>query len=161
MFRLHLNGNQARFTFFSSDEENAVEVFTIRGMGNVGVGVVNPAHKLDVAGSAHATSFPTSSDERFKTEVRPLTHVLEKLDKIRGVSFEWNERYESLGRATGHREIGVIAQEVEAVFPELVTTWGEASYRAIDYGRLTAVLVEAIKQLRAETEALKHSIEAP
>ena len=92
--------------------------------------------------------------------MRPLTRVPEKLDKIRGISFEWDERYASLGRATGHREIGVIAQEVEAVFPELVTTWGDAGYRAIDYGRLTAVLVEAIKQLRAEAEALKQSIQA-
>ena len=64
----------------------------------------------------------------------------------RGVSLS-PQRYESLGCATGHREIGVIAQQVEAVFPELVTTWGDASYRAMDYGRLTAVLVEAIKQL--------------
>jgi hypothetical protein len=41
----------------------------------------------------------------------------------------------------------VIAQEVEEVFPELITVWGEEGYRAIDYGRLTAVLVEAIKEL--------------
>ena len=136
------------------------ELISILQNGNVGVGTVSPIYKLDVAGSAHATSFPTSSDERFKREVRPLTQVLEKLDKIRGISFEWNERYASLGRATGHREIGVIAQEVEAVFPELVTTWGDDRYRAIDYGRLTAVLVEAIKQLKEETEALKHSIQA-
>jgi Chaperone of endosialidase len=136
------------------------EVISMLQNGNVGVGRANPAYKLDVAGSAHATSFPTSFDERFKREVRPLTQVLEKLDKIRGISFEWNERYASLGCATGHREIGVIAQEVEAVFPELVTTWGDASYRAIDYGRLTAVLVEAIKQLKAETEALKQRIPA-
>ena len=127
--------------------------------GNVGVGVENPAHRLDVAGSAHATSFPTSSDERFKREVKPLTQVLEKLNKIRGISFEWNEQYESLGRSTGHREIGIIAQEVEAVFPELVTTWGDANYRAIDYGRLTAVLLEAIKQLKADTEALQQSLQ--
>jgi hypothetical protein len=136
------------------------ELISILQNGNVGVGTASPVYKLDVAGSAHATSFPTSSDERFKREVRPLTQVLEKLDKIRGISFEWNERYASLGRATGHREIGVIAQEVEAVFPELVTSWGDARYRAIDYGRLTAVLVEAIKQLKEEIEALKHSIQA-
>jgi hypothetical protein len=160
-FRLHLNGNQARYAFFDSDEENANEIVTIKGIGNVGVGIVNPAYKLDVAGSAHATSFPTSSDERFKMEVRPLAQVLEKLEKIHGISFEWNELYASLGRSTGHREIGVIAQEVEAVFPELVTTWGHESYKAIDYGRLTAVLVEAIKQLKTEIEALKRRAVRP
>jgi hypothetical protein len=45
------------------------------------------------------------------------------------------------------------SQEVEAVFPELVTTWGAESYRAVDYSRLTGVLIEAIKELRAEKDA--------
>ena len=58
------------------------------------------------------------------------------------------------------REIGVIAQEVEAQFPELVTVWGEESYRAVDYGRLAGVLIEAIKELRTENKALKKRLEA-
>jgi hypothetical protein len=108
---------------------------------------------LDVAGAAHASSFPTSSDVRLKTNIVPLTNVLKKLEKIRGVSFEWNDVYESLGRSTGRREIGVIAQDVETAFPELVSTWGAESYRAVDYGRLTGVLIEALKEIRAEKDA--------
>jgi hypothetical protein len=127
--------------------------------GNVGIGTANPAYKLDVAGAAHASSFPTSSDVRLKKDVTQLTNVLEKLEKIRGVAFEWNELYESLGRSTGHKEIGVTAQEVEAVFPELVTTWGDEGYKAVDYGRLTGVLIEAAKELKAENLALKQRIE--
>ena len=50
-----------------------------------------------------------------------------------------------MGRSTGQRENGVIAQEVESVFPELVTSWGDEGYKAVDYGRLTGVLIEAIK----------------
>jgi hypothetical protein len=126
--------------------------------GSVGIGVRPPAYKLDVAGSIHGSSFPVSSDVRFKTDVRQLTGVLERLEMIRGISFDWNERYESLGRSTGHREIGVIAQEVEAAFPELVTTWGEDDYRAVDYSRMTAVLVEAVKELKAENEALRERL---
>jgi hypothetical protein len=76
------------------------------------------------------------------------------------VSFEWNGVYESLGRSSGHKEIGVIAQEVEAEFPELVTVWGEENYRAVDYGRLAGVLIEAIKELRTENKALKKRLEA-
>jgi hypothetical protein len=110
-------------------------------------------YRLDVAGAVHASSFPTSSDARLKSNISQLTEVLDKLEKIRGVSFDWNEEYAAMGRATGHREIGVIAQEVEGVFPELVTTWGTENYRAVDYGRLTAVLLEAIKELRAEKDA--------
>jgi hypothetical protein len=128
--------------------------------GNVGIGfgAQNPAFQLDVSGPAHASSFPTSSDARLKTEVEQLDGALQKLDKIRGVSFEWNEVCESLGRSTGRTEIGVIAQEVEAVFPELVTTWGDEGYRAVDYGRLTAVLVEAVKELRDENRALQQRL---
>ena len=121
--------------------------------GNVGFGTPNPVFPVDVAGAAHASSFVTSSDARFKVNVTQLLHVLEKLQKVRGVSFDWNEAYQSLGRSTGRKEIGVIAQELEAVFPELVTRWGDKGYRAVDYGRLTGVLIEAIKELRAEKEA--------
>jgi Chaperone of endosialidase len=128
--------------------------------GNVGIGTTSPGFPLDVAGVAHATSHPDSSDARFKTNVTPLVNALEKLAKIHGVAFDWNERYQALGRATGHREIGVIAQEVEAVFPELVTRWGEEEYRAIDYGRLTAVLIQAIQELKAKTEFLQRKIAA-
>ncbi len=130
------------------------------GRGKVGIGTKEPAERLDVAGAAHASSFPTSSDARFKTNVTQVKNVLEKLEGLRPVSFEWNELYESLGRSTGRREIGLIAQEVEAAFPELVSTWGEEGYKAVDYGRLTAVLIEAVRELRAENEALKQRTEA-
>jgi len=126
---------------------------------DIGIGTSRPGFKLDVAGAAHASSFPTSSDARLKKNVTQLTNVLEKLEKIRGVSFDWNELYGSMGRSTDHREIGVIAQEVEAVFPELVTTWGEEKYRAVDYGRLTGVLIEAIKELKSENQSLRQRIE--
>ena len=126
----------------------------------VGIGTLTPGYTLDVAGPAHASSFPTSSDARLKENVVQLDNVLEKLEKIRGVSFEWNAVYESLGRSTGHREIGVIAQDVEAQFPELVTEWGEEHYKAVDYGRLTGVLIEAIKELRAENRALRKRIDS-
>lgn len=116
-------------------------------------------YRLDVAGLAHATSFPTSSDARLKENVTPLTGALDKLEKVRGVSFDWNKTYAAMGRSSGHREIGVIAQEVEAVFPELITQWGDEGYRAVDYGRLTGVLIEALKELRAENAKLEQRVE--
>ena len=130
--------------------------------GNVGIGIGQgaPAAKLDVGGSAHASAFPTSSDARFKKNVAPVTDVLEKLEQIQGVTFEWNETYEALGRSTGRREMGVLAQDVESVFPELVSTWGDEEYRAVDYGRFTAVLVEAVKELKAANEALEKRVDA-
>lgn len=101
-----------------------------------------------------------ASDARLKTDIVPLTNVLDKLNKVRGISFQWNDLYESLGftKNEGRREIGLIAQEVEAVFPEIVRSQGEEKYRFIDYGKMTAVLVEAVKELKAEVDALRRKI---
>ncbi|MFH1313698.1 MAG: tail fiber domain-containing protein [Candidatus Eisenbacteria bacterium] len=148
------------YTYFWGSGGAGTSLVIEDATGEVGIGTSTPSFPLDVAGAAHASSHPTSSDERFKRDVRQLSGVLDRLQRIRGVSFEWNALYESLGRASGHREIGVIAQEVEAEFPELVTTWGEEDYRAVEYGRMTGVLIEAIKELRAENEALRQRVEA-
>jgi hypothetical protein len=83
---------------------------------------------------------------------------MDRLSEIRGVSFEWNELYESLGRSTGKREIGLIAQDVEKAFPELVSIWDDENYLGVDYGRLTAVLVEAVKELNTEIKALQERV---
>jgi hypothetical protein len=136
----------------------AGDVFNITKAGLVGIGTIAPIFKLDVAGVAHASSFPTSSDARFKTNVAQVNGVLEKLRDVRAVFFEWNEDYTSLGRSTGKREIGVVAQEIEAVFPELVTEWGDKKYKALDYGRLAAVLLEAVKELAERNETLTQQV---
>jgi hypothetical protein len=135
-------------------------VVAFDGPDNIGIGTSNPGFKLDVAGPAHASSFPSSSDDRLKTNVTPLSGVLEKVRKIRGVSFDWNQKYAALGRSTNKRELGVLANEVKAVFPELVSTWGDENYLAVDYGRLTTVLLEAVKELTSEIEVLRRRIVA-
>jgi hypothetical protein len=89
------------------------------------------------------------SDARLKVNVAPITNALARLDKIQGVSFEWNDFYDSLGAPHKRREVGLVAQEVEAVFPELVSDWGQEGYKGIDYNRFTAILIEAIKELSA------------
>jgi hypothetical protein len=158
-----LNFGDADYVYLDEDTDDHLYVYAANGTalmgGYVGVATTNPVYPLDVAGNCHASSFPTSSDARLKTNVQQLTGVLDKVDKIRGVSFDWNSTYEAMGRSTGHREIGVIAQEVEAQFPELVTTWGDEHYRAVDYGRLAAVLIEAVKELKAENQALQKRVE--
>ncbi|MCX6676990.1 MAG: tail fiber domain-containing protein [Methanothrix sp.] len=106
-----------------------------------------------------AGKIPTSSDLRLKTSIEPLNDVLSRLEKIRAVYFEWNDVYKSLGGCTDRREIGLIAQEVEAVFPEVVMDWGDKGYLGIDYGRFSTVLVEAVKELNSIIKGLNERIE--
>jgi hypothetical protein len=77
---------------------------------------------------------------------------------INGVEFDWLEfeanKTKAIHANEGH-DIGVIAQEIEAVFPELVTTRANG-YKAVKYDKLVAVLIEAIKELKLEVEELKN-----
>ncbi len=128
-----------------------------RATGNVGIGTAAPAERLHVIGNVRVEGdiFATGtisvpSDLRFKTALEPLTGALEKLEAVQAVSFERNALGESLGQPGGRRELGVLAQELEAVYPELVTADGPEAYRAVDYSKLTVVLLEALKELKRQ-----------
>jgi hypothetical protein len=96
-------------------------------------------------GLAVADGWGTYSSRRFKTDIHTLTGALDKVEKLRGVSYTL--------KATGKHEIGVIAEEVGAVVPEVVTYEANGKdARAVDYNRLTALLIEATK----EQETLIH-----
>jgi len=83
--------------------------------------------------------------------------VLERIDQIRGVTWRWREEAGPLGRLPGSADAGVIAQEVEAVFPELVITTTEG-YKAVNYTGLVGVLIEAVKELKKRNEELTDSV---
>ena len=91
-----------------------------------------------------------SSDRRLKDNITPLTNVLDKIDEIGGYEFDWNNNQATY---EGH-DIGVVAQEIESVFPELVQT-RDNGYKAVKYEKLTAVLLQAIKELKSEIKELK------
>ena len=130
------------------------------GADFVGIGAgVDYSHALDVMGDVQCVALHETSDGRLKSDVRQLTDVLEAVGRLRGVSFEWNEEAGSAGATPGARGIGVIAEEVREVFPELVSA-PEGSHMAVDYSKLTAVLIEAVKELMSENEALRARVDA-
>ncbi|MDH3976173.1 MAG: tail fiber domain-containing protein [Deltaproteobacteria bacterium] len=128
--------------------------------GNVGVGVEAPAYNLDVAGDINASgevranTIPLTSDIRYKKNVRKLDDALAQIVKLRGVSYNWNVKEFPHKKFDDKQQIGFIAQEVEAVYPELVYT-GKDGYKAVDYARLMPAIVEAIKAQQKEIERLK------
>ena len=116
--------------------------------------------RIEVPELLYAVEHKTWCDARMKTNVQQLCGMLDKLEHIRGVAFDWGELPQPFGCISGQSSIGVTAQEVEAVFPELVSPCGNPGYKAVNYSGLTGVLIEALKELKAQNEALRSRIEA-
>jgi len=118
--------------------------------GKVGVGTSTPTAGFEV-GIGHSTladSWITRSARRFKTNIQPLAGALEKIEQLQGVSYE--------RKADGKHEIGVVAEDVDQVVPELVARDPETKeVQGVDYSRLTALLIEAVKTQQAEIKQLK------
>ena len=92
-----------------------------------------------------------SSDKRLKDNLTKIEASLEKVSKLNGYSFDWNDNQQSY---SGH-DYGVVAQEVEAIFPELVRT-RDNGYKAVKYEKLIPVLIEAIKELNIKVSKLEN-----
>jgi hypothetical protein len=105
-------------------------------------------------------SWAATSDARLKKNVRPIPGALDLLLSLRGVRFEWNK--EGLKRELCRSEseqTGFIAQEVEKVFPEWVTTMPDG-YKAVGVKGFEALAVESLRELKAENESLKSRVAA-
>ena len=101
----------------------------------------------DLSGDFTATGDITAfSDERLKTDVKTIPNALEKVNALRGVTFDKD----------GKRGLGVIAQEVEKILPEVVMDGEE--YKSVAYGNIVGVLIEAVKELTKEVAELKKQL---
>lgn len=109
-------------------------------------------------GHVLANSFTLASDSRLKTSITPLIGGLEKVRKLHGVTYEWRQDVDPrwAGPAS-RREIGLIAQEVKKVVPELVREIGDG-YLGVNYSAAVPLLVEAIKEQQVEVEAAAKEI---
>ena len=121
----------------------------IHTLGSVGIGTTNPTSALQVAGTVSAQDFNTTSDQSLKTNIVTIEDALEKIELIRGVEFNWS-------KSPHAPSMGVIAQEVESVFPELVA---DTNPKQVNYNGLIGVLIEAVKELKADNEILRTMIE--
>jgi hypothetical protein len=127
----------------------------------------NPVERfrMDSNGKFHAANdiiafSTTPSDQRLKDDVSTIDSALEKVKSLRGVEYIWND-----GGRKGKKDIGFIAQEVEQVIPEIVSDQklpfvgdGETEYKTVDYEKMVAVLVEAIKDQQKQIDELKEKL---
>jgi hypothetical protein len=130
----------------------------IKNNGRVGIGTLTPTCALDVAGNIHASGSITSSDKRWKKNIQPLDSPLKKINQLNALSFEWKkDEFKEMNFAEG-RHIGQIAQDVEKVIPEVVSTDAKG-YKSIEYANLVAYLIEAIKEQNSIIETQKQTLD--
>ncbi|MFK5855335.1 MAG: tail fiber domain-containing protein, partial [Bacteroidota bacterium] len=125
--------------------------------GQFGVGTTTPGYKLQVGNigdgtSARANAWNTFSDRRWKTNINVIDNPIEKLSMINGYYYNWKDSEDK------SIQVGVLAQEVEEVLPEIVSTDAEG-YKSVDYSKITALLIEVNKAQQIELEALKNSVQ--
>lgn len=105
---------------------------------------------INVDNDVNADRFLYSSDARLKENVNTIPSALDKVLQLEGVEFNWKK--------DGRADIGVIAQDVEEIFPQAVNTNSEG-YKSVEYGNLVAPLIEAIKEQQVQIDELKAQVE--
>ena len=136
----------------TSERSNAI---TVLKNGNTGIGIDNPGiYKLYVTGSAFSTGLWMSSDIRWKTNITDIGNIMSKIMNLRPVTYNWRtDEFPDRGFDTD-LQLGLIAQEAEEVFPELVKT-NDDGYKSLNYAKLTVILLEGMKEQQAQIESYK------
>lgn len=122
-------------------------------------GGVNALAELQANGNMYiyGTSYNSASDRRLKKDIRPIESALDKVMALNGIYYRWNEK--SGREDTDSVHLGVIAQEVQAIFPEAVQT-NQDGFLALDRSSLVPVLIEAVKELKKENDSLRAEIKS-
>jgi hypothetical protein len=123
---------------------------------SLGVGMAASATAGRIDASNDVVAF-SSSDIRFKENITPIENALDKISKISGNTYDWKAENKAEHGYEGN-DVGVIAQEIEAVLPQLVQT-RESGFKAVKYDKLVALLIEGIKEQQTQIHSLTIEIE--
>ena len=115
--------------------------------------------KLDVNGDILAIQVHSSSDERFKKNINTVDNAISMVQELRGVTYDFRTEEFADKNFPEYNQLGFIAQEVEAVIPQVVRTDSEG-YKAVDYAKITALLTQAIKEQQDIIDAQQTKIES-
>jgi Chaperone of endosialidase len=149
--------NSGFMSFHTTNVGALSERMRITKDGNIGIGTKTPARILTVVQNSAtdpvADAWTTYSSRRWKTNITPIANPLDKVQRLRGVYYDW--------KANGKHDIGLIAEEVGEVIPEVVQY--EANGKdatSVDYARLVALLIEAVKEQQKEIAELKTAVKS-
>lgn len=134
---------------------SGMEKLRIDPSGKIGIGTTSPAYELQVNGQISGSlAFLISSDLRYKKEINKISNPLERLLAISGVSYKFKTDEFPDSKFSHRRELGVIAQTVEKVFPEAVSK-DNNGFRSVAYTMLISPIIEAIREVNFKTKRLE------
>ena len=173
---LDIQGSQGQL--FSVTDNLTGTLFTVSDISGIPIlevdasGTVTVDGELDVTGNQTVEGILTvqgeirgqadiiayhSSDERLKENITPIENATDKVKQIGGYTFDWKSDIENITSRSGN-DIGLIAQEVEKVVPQVVTTRTNG-YKGVDYQKLVALLIESNKELASRIEELEKKLQ--
>ncbi|WP_164464373.1 tail fiber domain-containing protein [Chryseobacterium sp. G0162] len=128
------------------------------GIGSVGIGTAPSATaKLDVAGTVKASAIDYNSDERLKQNITEITSSPEIINRLRPVSYFWNETGKKKG-GNAQLQYGLVAQEVEKVLPNIVSTDNDG-YKSVNYNELIPLLLQTVQEQGKKIEELQKALQ--
>lgn len=162
LLQIFSSASSADIAFGYGSSADLTETARIKGNGYMGIGVPSASitHRLqlpntaDAGGQGQANAWITYSSAKWKTNVHPIEEALSKVEKLRGVYYDWKPEQ------GGKHDIGFIAEEVGKVLPEVVASNGDGAVSGMDYSRVNALLVEAIKEQQKQIESQRKQVDS-
>lgn len=106
----------------------------------------------------YGNCYQTTSDKRLKKDIKPITSPLDSLEGLRGVKFKWNTKFPEYSANKRKVQLGLLAQDVEKIYPDLVKT-DENGIKSVQYHQFTAIFIEAFKELNRQNRCLQQRLD--
>ena len=159
-YRMNRNTWGSMLLAVSNDDwgNSAGDQLQLNGEGKADIIVSRFTVHGNLQANGEVTAYSTS-DKRLKEEVKAINNASDIIDKLRPVSFKWNDKAKELNPNKNNKlNYGLIAQEVEEVMPSIVHPIYNGEYKSIDYIQLIAILIQSNKEMRKEIDRLKEQI---
>jgi len=151
------DGNNVQHVIYQGPQDNN-SLNVVTNFNNAGVkSAFNIySNSVNISGTVTAQNYACSSDVRYKKNITVIDKPLAKLLTLNGITYNWDTA--NYKQFTDKRDMGFVAQDVEKVFPEIVYT-DSKGYKSVAYDKITAVIVEAMKEMKKGNDAKMAALE--